>query len=296
MNHPAVKNIAILVIPQLFGIAVYNLNIIVNTQYASFMPDGTVTFLYFSERLIEFPLGIIAVSIATVMMPSLSEYAADGNMHAFKKNYLYSLRLVLFVLVPCLAGLIALGVPLCSVLFERGEFTGLEVMQTAQALLGYSIGLWAVGGLRVTVPAFYALRDTKTPVVMAFIAFIVNIALGYILGLYLSLHQLGLALASSVSAVVNFLLLIYILNKRTKNLISDGFVYFIVKVTVFSAIMGFIAWKVSHYVSWSNNGLSLNILFLMIIILFSLLVYVVLSKMFKVEEINDFREILYRKK
>ena len=295
LNHSAVKGITLLMIPQLFGLAVYNLNILVNTQYASFMPNGTITFLYFSERLIEFPLGIIAVSIATVMLPKLSAEAADSNMDVFKSDYLFSLRLVLFILIPSLAGLIALRVPLCSALFERGEFTASEVVQTAQALLGYCIGLWAVGGLRITVPAFYALKDSRTPVLIAFVAFIVNVILGYILGLYFSLHQFGLALASSISAIVNFLLLIYLLSKRTKNLVSDDFINFVIKIVICSAVMGFISWKVSQYVNWSDNRSSLDILCLTLIVLFSLAIYFGLSKIFNIKEVDDLKGILSRK-
>ena len=296
LKHPAVKAIALLMTPQLFGLAVYNLNILVNTQYASFMPDGTITFLYFSERLIEFPLGIIAVSIATVMLPKLSAEAADDRMDVFKKDYMFSLRLMLFILVPSLAGLIALRVPICSVLFERGEFTASEVVQTAHAVLGYSLGLWAIGGLRITVPAFYALKDTRTPVKVAFGAFIVNIILGYILGLYLSLHQFGLALASSISATVNFLLLIYILNRRVKILLTDGFKNFVLKIVIFSALMALITWKLSGYIAWSDNEAIINIFYLAGIILFSFVIYFGLSRVFNIEEVNELKGILSRKR
>ena len=206
-----------------------------------------------------------------------------------------SLRLMLFILIPSLAGLIALRVPLCSVLFERGEFTASEVVQTAQALLGYSVGLWAIGGLRITVPAFYALKDTRTPVIIAFVAFIVNIILGYILGLYFSLHQLGLALASSVSATVNFLLLFYLLNRRAGNLVVDDFINFIVKVVLFSAVMCLLTWKVSQYVSWSDNESTLNILYLAGILLFSFVIYFGLSRIFNIKELTDLKGILSRK-
>ena len=145
------------------------------------------------------------------------------------------------------------------------------------------------------MPAFYALRDTKTPVVAAFIAFVTNAVLGYVLGLYFSLHQFGLALASSISAAVNFLLLIYILNKRTKNLVSYGSVDFIMKTVAFSVIMGFVAWKASQYVNWTDNPTHLNALFLLLIILLSLAIYFGLSKMFNLRELNDLKGIIRRK-
>ena len=134
--HPAVKRIGYLITPQLFGLAVYNLNILVNTQFASYMQSGTVSYLYFSERLIEFPLGIIAVSIATVLLPTLSDNVKSDNLQKFRANFVYMLRLMLFTIIPALAGLLLLRIPICSVLFQRGEFTYNEVVATSQALLG----------------------------------------------------------------------------------------------------------------------------------------------------------------
>ncbi|HEX3036979.1 MAG TPA: murein biosynthesis integral membrane protein MurJ, partial [Thermodesulfobacteriota bacterium] len=141
LRHPAVKRIALLMSPQLFGLAVYNFNILVSTQYASHLPGGTVSYLWYSERLIEFPLGIFAVSIATALLPSLSSQASKGEFEKFGESYSFALRLMLFVMIPALVGLIALRVPICNVLYQRGEFTFEETLLTSQALLGYAIGL-----------------------------------------------------------------------------------------------------------------------------------------------------------
>ena len=295
LRHPAVWGLVVLVTPQLFGLAVYNFNILVNTQYASFMPDGTITYLYFSERLIEFPLGIIAVSIATVMLPKLSAEAANKNFVVFRKDYLLSLQMMLYILIPSLIGLIALRVPLCTVLFQRGEFSDAAVLNTAQAVLGYSIGLWAIGGLRITVPAFYALKDTKTPVMIAFVAFIVNIVFGYVLGIYFSMHQLGLALASSISSTINFLLLFYILNSRTKELFTRQFTDFLLRIIPVAVIMGAATWLLSGYIRWDDNESLINFAALAGIILVSFLIYFGLTKLMKVTEADHLINILRRK-
>ena len=295
LRHPAVWGLLLLVAPQLFGLAVYNFNILVNTQYASFMPDGTITYLYFSERLIEFPLGVIAVSIATVMLPKLSAEAANKNFDVFRKDYLLSLKMMLYILVPSLMGLIALRVPLCTVLFQRGEFTDAAVLNTAQAVLGYSIGLWAIGGIRITVPAFYALKDTKTPVMIAFAAFIVNIIFGYLLGLHLGLHQLGLALSSSISATINFLLLFYVLNSRTRNLFTKQFAGFLLRVVPVALLMGIATWIMSRYINWDDNETLINIASLSGIIIVSFIIYFGTTKMLKVTEADHLLNILRRK-
>jgi len=295
LRHPAVMALIILVTPQLFGLAVYNLNILVNTQYASFMPDGTITYLYFSERLIEFPLGVIAVSIATVMLPKLSAEAANKNFDVFRKDYLFSLQMMLYILIPSLMGLIALRVPLCTVLFQRGEFTDAAVLNTAQAVLGYAIGLWAIGGLRITVPAFYALKDTKTPVKIAFLAFIVNIVFGYVLGIYFSMHQLGLAIASSISATINFIVLFYILNSRTKNLFSKPFKDFLTRIIPVALVMGVTTWFLAGYINWNDNESLTNFAALTGIILVSFIIYFGITKLLHVREADHLISILRRR-
>ncbi|MCY4042213.1 MAG: murein biosynthesis integral membrane protein MurJ [Candidatus Dadabacteria bacterium] len=241
-KHSALlKTIGALMLPQLFGVAVYNINIIVNTQYASHMDRGTVSYLYFAERLTEFPLGIGAVAIATALLPRLSARAAEGDMDGFREHYGSLLRMTLFVTVPALAALIALAAPICSVLFERGEFTGSDALFSSQALVGYAAGLWAVAGMRVTAPAFFALKDTRTPARIAAVALLVNLALGYLLGFVFGLKHTGLALASSVSAAVNFLLLLRLLRGRVGEATGRGFGVWCVKVAAVSAGAGAMA-------------------------------------------------------
>ena len=261
LKHPAVKRLSLLMAPQLFGIGVYNLNIIVSTQYASFMKEGTISYLYFAERLIEFPLGIIAVSIATVMLPSLSSDIAAKRFESFKENYSNTLRLMLFVMIPAMFGLIALGKPICNLLYQHGEFDYSAVVKTSQALLGYSFGLLAVGGIRVTVPAFYAMQDTKTPVITAFIAFIINAVFCYVLGFVFDLDHLGLALASSISSIFNFTLLLYFLSKKSGFLIDKNLLLFVAKVGILSFFMGLLVYSISNLYSWQSSGVNPQKLF-----------------------------------
>jgi putative peptidoglycan lipid II flippase len=296
-KNPAVKKIGLLIVPQLFGMAVYNLNLIVSSQYASFMQEGTVSYLYFAERLTEFPLGIIAVSIATVLLPNLSSYVSKGDYDKFHETYTFTLRLMLFTLIPALAGLIALSVPICSVLYQRGEFTYEAALFTSQTLVGYCFGLWAVGGLRVTAPAFYAMQDTKTPVVVAFFAFILNAALGYILGFTLGLSHTGLALANSASSIFNFLLLIYLLERRTGELKAGHIIRFSMLITAISALAGAAAWKISTYTDWAAPDLTLEkVLVLIASMSAAVLIYVLLAKAFKIDESRYVFAILKRRR
>lgn len=296
LRNPAVKRIGLLLVPQLFGLAVYNLNLIVSSQYASFMQPGTISYLYFAERLTEFPLGIIAVSIATVLLPSLSRYISRGDYDKFHETYTFTLKLMLFILIPALAGLIALRIPICNILYQRGEFTYEATLATAQTLSGYCLGLWAVGGLRVTAPAFYSMQDTKTPVVVAFFAFLLNAALGYIFGFTLKLEHTGLALANSVSSIFNFLTLIYLLEKRTGDLKAQTIVNFCLKMILISAVMAGAAWWVSTYADWTGSAFSINkIIVLVLSICAAGGVLAILSKALGIEEAGFLLNMLRRK-
>jgi len=295
-RNPAVKRIGLLLVPQLFGLAVYNLNLIVSSQYASFMHPGTISYLYFAERLTEFPLGIIAVSIATVLLPSLSSYVSRGDYDKFHETYNFTLKLLLFILIPALAGLIALRIPICNILYQRGEFTYDATLATAQTLSGYCLGLWAVGGLRVTAPAFYAMQDTKTPVVVAFFAFILNAALGYLLGFTFKLEHTGLAIANSCSSIFNFLTLIYLLERRTGDLKAQTIVYFCLKMILISAVMAGAALWVSTYADWTGSAFSVRkIAVLVLSLCASGIVFVILTKALRIEEAGFLLNMLRRK-
>ena len=295
VRHPAVKKIGFLIIPQLFGVAVYNINILVNTQYASFMTEGTISYLYFAERPIEFPLGIIAVSIATVLLPSLSSYVSKKEFDKFKETYSFTLRLMFFILIPALVGLIVLRVPICNLLYQRGEFDYAATVFTSQALLGYAVGLWAVGGIRITAPAFYSMQDTKTPVIIAFVAFIVNAVLGYVLGFTFGYKHTGLALASSISSIINFVLLFYLIERRVGNINIKSIIVLLVKLTAISGVMGIVIWRISKLTFWNESAFSLEkIGILAASIVIAAVIYFLLAKILKIEEADFLVKMIRR--
>ncbi|MGH7884395.1 MAG: murein biosynthesis integral membrane protein MurJ [Thermodesulfobacteriota bacterium] len=295
-NHPAVKRVCLLIAPQIFGIGVYNLNIIVNTQFASYMPSGTISYLYFAERLIEFPLGIIAVSIATVMLPSLSSDAAARRFEAFSQKYSDNLKLMLFIMIPAMFGLIALGKPICNLLYQHGEFDSVSVAKTSQALLGYAFGLFAVGGIRITVPAFYAIQNTKTPVIAAFAAFIVNAILCYVLGFIFNLDHFGLAAASSVSSILNFIILLLYLQKRLGNFVDRELIFFILKVTTASFFMGLIVYLISRLYSWQSSDITLEkLLYFIVPILIGVLFFLAAASLLKIKEFSSLTSMISRR-
>lgn len=210
--HPGVVQIGRLLLPTTLGLSVMQINVLVNTLLASYLPIGSVSYLYYGLRLIHFPLGIFAVALATALLPTLSIHAAKGDYEALRGSFSFGLRLVFFIMFPAMLGLILFRVPIVHLLFEHGKFDHLATLGTADAVLFYSLGLWAFAGVRIIVPVFYSLQDTKTPVKIGIVAVLINLLLNLVL--ILPMKHRGLALATSLSAMFNFSLLFLILRRR----------------------------------------------------------------------------------
>jgi putative peptidoglycan lipid II flippase len=210
-GHPGVRKIGRLMIPSLLGLSVTQINITVSTILGSFFAGGP-TYLFYGMRLIQFPLGIFGVALATAILPTLSAQAARGALDELRATLGFGLRMILFIIVPAMAGLILLRTPLVHLFFEHGTFTAHDTAETAFAVLCYSVGLWAFGGVRIVVSAFYSMKDTTTPAISAAIAVAANILFSLVLMSYLG--AAGLALATALAAMVNGGILVVVLNRR----------------------------------------------------------------------------------
>ena len=243
--HPGLKKIGKLMLPAIFGAAVYQVNIVVGTLLASMLPEGSVSYLYYADRLVQFPLGIFAIATATAVLPSLSRQAAANDYTALGDTFAYAMKFVLFITIPAMTGLIILREPIVALLFKRGAFNAETTRLTASALLYYSIGLWAFSAVRIVVSTFYALQDTKTPVRMAVISIIANIILG--IALMGPLGHGGLALATSLASMLNLGLLTYALKARLGHIGWENITVSICNTVACSTIMGIAVWTVAHY-------------------------------------------------
>lgn len=209
---PGVRRILWLMTPAIIGLASTQVNILVNTQIASLLPQGSVSYLNYSFRLMNFPLGIFGVAVATVTLPIVASFAARKEIHNVLTAATSSLKLIFFLTIPSIFFLCFAAKPIISLLYQHGKFTPLDTIHTARALIFYAFGLFAYSSVRVVAPIFYALEDTKTPAVISIFAVAVNIALN--LALRHPLGYRGLALATSISAIVNLTLLIILLTRR----------------------------------------------------------------------------------
>jgi putative peptidoglycan lipid II flippase len=250
--HPAIKRVCILMVPALVGVAVAQINIFVGQILASFLLEGSISYLYFSYRLIEFPLGIFVIAMGTAALPSFSQLVSEGKMEEFRDAISFSVRLVLFVAVPAMVGLIVLRIPIIHLLFQHGAFDYRATLLTAQALFYFGIGLWAIAGVRIIAPAFYAVQDTKTPVKMAVVSLFANVGLSlFLMG---PMKHAGLALANSLASMIYVSLLLVWLRRRIGKIDWAGILRSLIQVALASAIMGWVASWVVGKTSWVSPG------------------------------------------
>jgi putative peptidoglycan lipid II flippase len=210
-GHPGVKRVGQLILPSLLGLSVTQVNITISTILASFFAGGP-TYLFYGMRLIQFPLGLFGVALATAILPTLSAQASRGALDELRDTLGFGLRTILFIMLPAMLGLILLRKPIVHLFFEHGTFTAADTEGTALAVLCYAVGLWAFAGVRIIVAAFYSMQDTRTPAFTAVTAVLANLVLSLLF--MNTLRHAGLALATALAGMLNVTILVAILNRR----------------------------------------------------------------------------------
>lgn len=293
-NTPEIRTIALLMLPSVFGVGVYYLNIAVSAILASLLPQGSVSYLYYAQRLFEFPQGIFTVSVAQAVLPSMSRQVADGDIAGMKETLSFGMRLMLFITIPAMAGLIVCSTPIFSLIFMGGAFNYDTVVNSAIALLYYSVGLSFVALTRVLAPVFYALKDTKTPVYTALVAFIINFCLS--LALMGPLKHGGLALATTLSAFCNMIMLLWLLRRKIGPFGGKDILVTAIKSGAASVPMAAAVWYVCSCVDWSQDGHKLlKGAVLGGAILSGAVVYILTAKLVQSEEVREAVILLRRK-
>jgi len=294
-SHPALKRIGMLMLPTAFGATVYQINIFVATFLASLLPVGSISYLYYADRMVEFPLGVFGIALGDVVLPFMSSQAGRKDYESLMSTLSYAFRLMLFITFPSMVGLIVLRVPILSLLFQRGEFSYHDTLMTAQALFSYTLGLWAFAGVRIVVSTFYSLQDMWTPVKIAVLAVIINIITSLVL--MGPLKHGGLALATSVAASFNLFALVYILRRRfgrigMRKIVASG-----IKIMISSLIMGLTVYLICPQGYWGLPGMVLekaSWVFLSITI--GLLVFLLSSFFLRSPELFSLLDILRSKR
>ena len=212
--HPGVRKILLLMLPGLFGVSVSQINLLLDTILATWLADGSVGWLYYSDRLTELPLGVIGIAIATVLLPRLSALHAQDDRAVFERTLAWAIKLVLMIGLPAMAALLILPQQLLTLLFNNGAFGAHDVLMSARSLAAYALGLPAFMLIKILAPAFFAHQDTKTPVKIGIQAMLWNMAFNLLL--IIPLQHVGLALATSLSAWLNAALLARALHKSNR--------------------------------------------------------------------------------
>jgi putative peptidoglycan lipid II flippase len=293
-QNPAIKRIGLLIVPGLIGTGLYQMNVFIDMVFASFLPSGSVSYLFFADRLMEFPLGIFAIAIGMASLPSFSELASQGKIEELKETLSFTFRLVSFISIPAMVGLVALKTPIINLLFQRGLFDYSATEKTAFALLFYSVGLWAIAGARILAPAFYSLQDTWAPMRIALICLGANVIFRAVL-IFPLMHG-GLALATSLSSILNVALLFRKLGPKLGGMDIRKNIQSLLQIFLCSLPMGLAAYgvcSVGHWTTTGNVGEKILILFSGIVI--GLGVYFACVYWVKNEEMLFFLNIVKRK-
>ncbi len=239
-RDPGVRRVLHLMLPALLGVSVIQVNLLLNTLMASFLPSGSISWLYYSDRLMEFPLGLLGVALGTVILPNLSRRQAEGSTDGFSRTLDWGLRLVLLLGLPAGIGLLLLAEPIMATLFQSAAFDAQDVVMAGRGLMAYSLGMVGFILIKVLAPAYFARQDTRTPVKIAVRALILNIVLN--IALMLPLAHAGLALATTVSASVNAWLLYAGLRREGIYQPLPGWRTRFLRVSVACLLMGFSLW------------------------------------------------------
>ncbi len=269
-----VRRIVRLMLPAIFGVSVTQLNLLLDTLIASFLTDGSISWLYYSDRLMEFPLGVLGVGLATVILPNLSHKHAEESKEGFSHTLNWAMRWVLLLGVPCGVGLFFLAGPMIATLFQSKVFLPSDVAMAQRSLMAYSLGLIPFIMIKVLAPGYYARQDTKTPVKIAIIAMVSNMVFNIIL--VFPLAHAGLALATTLSACINATLLFRGLRSEAVLILESGWPSLILRGLVASAAMGAMLYILGGALdSWVSMELWDKIWRLLLLILSGAAVYFV---------------------
>jgi putative peptidoglycan lipid II flippase len=247
-NDPGVRRILKLMAPATLGVSVAQISLLINTIFASFLATGSVSWLYYADRLMEFPTGMLGVALGTILLPSLAKHYADDNSADYSKLLDWGLRLTLLLALPSAAALAVLGVPLITTLFKYGAFNALDVSMTQQALMAYSLGLVGLILIKVLAPGFYARQNIRTPVKVAIFTLVATQLMN--LAFIGPFAHAGLALSIGLGACLNAGLLLHLLKKQQVYQPQPGWAAYFSRVLLAVSLMAAVLYFAMGDAQW----------------------------------------------
>lgn len=254
-NDPGVKRVMKLIVPGLFGVSISQINILVDTMFASFLAIGSVSWLYYSNQLSNLPLGVFGVAVATVILPHLSRHHASQSTHSFSASLDWGISNILLVALPATIGLVVLSGPIVTTLYHHGHFTVHDVVMTQRSLIAFSLGLPAFMLIKIFAAGFYARLNIRTPVVIGAIAMLSNIILNFLL--IKPLAHAGLALSTTLAAYLNGGLLLYLLLRQGIYRPQTAWLTFALRLVFANSLLTFLLWNftqpLNDWLLWSTK-------------------------------------------
>lgn len=284
LQHPYMSKLITLMLPAILGFSVTQINILIDLFLAFLIGDGANSALWYGNRVMQFPLGMFGIAMGTVLLPTISHQAAQNNLPQMKETLSFSLRSVLLIIMPSTVGLVLLSTPITSLLFESGLFDALATQKAASTLMAYSFGLFAYSGVKLLLPSFYSLQDTRTPVKIGVICMFLNIVLNLIL--MIPLREMGIALSTSITNTLNFFILFMLLEKKIGTI--GSIMKPVIKIILASIAMGIIVFYAHRYVNfefftWSKLNLLSE---LTVVITIAVVTYILFCIVFRVHELT----------
>lgn len=292
LRDPGLREILRLMGPGILGLAAVQINLLVNTILATGEGTGAVSWLSYAFRLMYLPIGLFGVSIATAALPTLSRQAARENPEEMRQTISNGLRLMFMLNVPATLGLVTLASPIVALIFERGSFTPADTAATAAALMCYAPGLLGYSTVKIAVPSFFALRDSRTPALISVGSVVLNVALNLLLIRLMGYR--GLALGTAVAALVNAAALLYLLQRRLGGLEGPRIAMAFVKISVASTLMALAAFGTEQWLAttWPGLGVWHQATRLGTAISAGLIVLATAARALRIEEFDDVRRWL----
>jgi putative peptidoglycan lipid II flippase len=293
-THPGIRRVAKLTIPGVLGVGIYQFNFALSRAFASALEEGSVASLYYASRVQELTLGIFSIALSIALLPAFSEQAAGQDIPGMKRTLAFSLKLIFLVTWPAAAGLLVLNRPIIQVLFQHGLFDAQSTGMTAACLLYFSMSLPFISGVKILAPAFFSLKDTRTPVVIAIFVMIV-----YVLSSALLMGPLrvgGIALALSLSQVVNFLALFYYLERKIGEIEKKAVLASAFKSLLASGMMGVVIWLIIRGLHFARLSFFKQAGLLTAAVVLGLALYIAISALINREDIKSLRILLSRRK
>jgi putative peptidoglycan lipid II flippase len=292
LSHPAVRKVGKLMIPGIFGAGLYQINFAISRMIASLLEEGSVSALYYAARVQELTLGLFSIALSIALLPTFSDLAASQDIDGVKRTLIYSFKLIFMVTFPAMVGLLILNRPIIQVLFQRGEFNEQSTVMSASCLFFFAMGLPFISGVRIMAPAFYSLKDIKTPVFVA--AFIMVVYISFSFLLMNPLRAGGIALALSIASVCNFVVLFYMLERKIGRIEKKRILMSAFKSAFCSAVMGLLVWFFIGYFDFSRLIFVQRLGVLAAAVILGIGAYILLNLLFGGSDLKSLRKIFSR--